>query len=76
MPRTPEQIRDAAIHHFNDRAVAKFNAGQEEHGGSLDENTSFVDIEDEIIDLWFYVQSIKFQLSIKMTALQHGGQER
>tara|TARA_R100001530_G_scaffold28654_7_gene22699 strand:+ start:1126 stop:1428 length:303 start_codon:yes stop_codon:yes gene_type:complete len=57
--RTPERIRDTAIDLFIDRANAKFNAGQEEHGGNLDERVTFKDIEDEIIDLWFYVQSKK-----------------
>ena len=57
--RTPERIRDTAISLFVDRATAKFNAGQEEHGGNLDERVTFKDIEDEIIDLWFYVQSKK-----------------
>ncbi len=57
--RTPERIRDTAIDLFIDRANAKFNAGQEEHGGNLDKRVKFRDVEDEIIDLWFYVQSMK-----------------
>ena len=57
--RTPEKIRDTAIDLFIDRANAKFNMGQEEHGGNLDDRVKFRDIEDEIIDLWFYVQSMR-----------------
>ena len=56
--RTPDKIRDDAIEYFTREAAEKFDEGQEEHGGSLDERVSEVDIEDEIIDLWFYVQSL------------------
>tara|TARA_B100000214_G_scaffold828_1_gene619 strand:- start:122 stop:385 length:264 start_codon:yes stop_codon:yes gene_type:complete len=57
--RTPDQIRDEAIHLFTVKAYTKFNCGQDEHGGNLDIRVKFKDIEDEIIDMWFYVQSTK-----------------
>lgn len=57
--RTPDKIRDDAIAHFCEIAIPKFNAGQKEHGGCLDERVTIADIEDEIIDLFFYVQSLK-----------------
>ena len=60
--RTPDQIRDAAITHFIERAVPKFNKGQEEHGGSCDQRANFEELENEIIDLWFYMQSLKHKL--------------
>ena len=63
--RTPEQIRDQSIDLFNSRAKAKFDAGQKEHAGNLDERVMFKDIEDEIIDLWFYVQSMKMKCDKK-----------
>lgn len=56
--RTPDKIRDDAIEYFTREAAEKFDEGQEEHGGCLDERVCEVDIEDEIIDLWFYVQSL------------------
>tara|TARA_R110000824_G_scaffold125134_3_gene284052 strand:- start:1364 stop:1588 length:225 start_codon:yes stop_codon:yes gene_type:complete len=63
--RTPDEIRDAAIVHFIERAVPKFNKGQEEHGGSCDQRANFEELENEIIDLWFYMQSLKYKLERK-----------
>jgi len=57
--RTPAQIRDESIRRFNELAAMKFNAGQAEHKGCLDEEVTFEHIEEEIIDLYFYVQSMK-----------------
>jgi hypothetical protein len=64
-PRTPDQIRDDAIAHFIERAVPKFNKGQAEHGGSCDERANFEELENEIIDLWFYLMSLKYKLERK-----------
>ena len=64
-PRSPDQIRDAAITHFIERAVPKFDKGQAEHGGSCDERANFEELENEIIDLWFYLMSLKHQLERK-----------
>ena len=61
-PRTPDQIRDAAIAHFIERAVPKFNKGQAEHGGSCDQRANFEELENEIIDLWFYMMSLKHKI--------------
>jgi hypothetical protein len=68
-PREPNQIRDDAIVRFIEIAVPKFDKGQEEHGGNLDERASFEDLEDEIVDLFFYLQSLKH----KITKAQENG---
>ena len=57
--RTPAEIRDESIRRFNELAAMKFNAGQAEHKGCLDERVTFAHMEEEIIALWFYVQSMK-----------------
>jgi hypothetical protein len=63
-PRTPSEIRDAAIERYNSIAQPKFDAGQKEHGGSLDLRVQWEDLEYEVIDLWFYIQSMKRSNSI------------
>ena len=68
--RTPDDIRDTAIQDFTLKAYAKFNCGQDEHGGNLDTRVRFRDIEDEIIDLWFYVQSMKAKYEAKQVKLK------
>lgn len=68
--RTPDEIRDEAIHFFTLKAHTKFNCGQDEHGGNLDTRVKFRDIEDEIIDLWFYVQSMRTKYESKQVKLK------
>lgn len=68
--RTPDEIRDTAIQDFTLKAYAKFNCGQDEHGGNLDTRVRFRDIDDEIIDLWFYVQSMKAKYGAKQAQLK------
>jgi len=68
--RTPDEIRDEAIQDFTLKAYAKFNCGQDEHGGNLDTRVRFRDIDDEIIDLWFYVQSMKAKYGAKQAQLK------
>lgn len=68
--RTPDEIRDEAIQFFTLKAYAKFNCGQDEHGGNLDKRVRFRDIEDEIIDLWFYVQSLRTKYESKQVKLK------
>ena len=64
--RTPNQIRDESIKCFNQLAPAKYNAGQEEHGGLLDEREDVInDLRGEAIDFWFYVETAAWQLQEK-----------
>ena len=35
--RSPDQIRDEAVQDWHQRAPLKYNEGQKEHGGSLDQ---------------------------------------
>lgn len=53
------EFRDASIQIFINRAREKYDKGQEEHGGFLPTDVSFNDLEEEIIDLWFYLQGMK-----------------
>jgi hypothetical protein len=56
------KFRDACIKNFIGKASAKYDKGQLEHGGYLPSDVSFVDIEDEVIDIWFYVQAMKVKI--------------
>ena len=67
--RTPDKIRDDALQYFMETAGDKFDAGQKEHGGSLDIRVSEVDINDEITDLWFYVQSLSEKHRVQIVDL-------
>ena len=59
---TPEGIREAAMSRFEPKARAKYNRGQREHGGILSETVVLNDLEDEIIDLWFYLCALRTKL--------------
>ena len=66
LERTPNQIRDESIKCFNQMAPAKYNAGQLEHGGLLDEREDIIaDLRGEAIDFWFYVETAARQLEEK-----------
>ena len=66
LERTPNQIRDEAIKCFNQMAPAKYNAGQKEHGGLLDNREDIIaDLRGEAIDFWFYVETAARQLEEK-----------
>ena len=67
--RTPDKNRDDAIQYFMETAGDKFDAGQQEHGGSLDARVSTADIDDEIIDIWFYVQSLSEKHRVQIVDL-------
>lgn len=58
------QFRDGAMQIFLNKAKAKYDAGQKEHGGFIVADVSMHDIEDEIIDMWFYVQAMKSKLYV------------
>lgn len=59
---TPETFRDKAIADFNVMAKAKYDKGQVEHGGFLVDRAGFDDMEEEIVDLWFYVRAMRQRL--------------
>tara|TARA_B110000495_G_scaffold182429_1_gene177950 strand:- start:333 stop:563 length:231 start_codon:yes stop_codon:yes gene_type:complete len=52
-------LRDRSILQFQYRAKTKYDKGQAEHGGYLADRVDFKDLEDEIIDMWFYIQALK-----------------
>tara|TARA_Y100000593_G_C4315368_1_gene340580 strand:- start:3261 stop:3455 length:195 start_codon:yes stop_codon:yes gene_type:complete len=59
---TPDEIRDRQIEKFMLLAKVKFDKGQREHKGILTERVNWKDLEDEVIDLWFYVCSMREKL--------------
>ena len=64
--RTPDEIRDASMARFNELAAEKFDKGQDEHGSCLDNTVNFDSLEEELIDLWHYTQSLKHQYTTKL----------
>ena len=64
--RTPNQIKNESIKCFNQLAPAKYDAGQLEHGGLLDERKDIInDLRGEAIDFWFYVETAARQMEEK-----------
>lgn len=61
-PPTPDEIRDKAMERFNKLAPDKYDRGQEEHGGNLSETVKLGFLEEEIVDLWFYISALRMKL--------------
>lgn len=59
---TPDDIRDWAMERFGAIAPKKYDKGQKEHGGVITERDSLAEIESEVVDLWFYIQSLRIKL--------------
>ena len=59
---TPEEIAKRSVDRFNKLATAKYMAGQAEHGGNLVNKVRLENAEEEIIDLWFYIQALRLRL--------------
>ena len=63
--RTPTQIRDDAVRCFNQLAPSKYDDGQrrKEVTDNLDTHPDLVNaIREELIDGWFYVNSLAEQM--------------
>ena len=55
---------DQAIKRFQVLAKHKYLSGQKEHGGNLWEKTNLlIHAEEEVIDLWYYLQGIRQKLN-------------
>ena len=59
---TPEEIVKRSVDRFNELATAKYMAGQDEHGGCLVDKVCLANMEEEIIDLWHYIQALRLRL--------------
>ena len=57
-----EDFRDDSLRRFLDAAKEKYDKGQEEHGGFIVDRVDFKDLEEEIIDLWFYIQALRHKI--------------
>ena len=68
--RTPDAIRAASLARFHELAADKFDKGQNEHGSCLDNTVNFDSLEEELIDLWHYTQSLKHQYNTRLNELQ------
>ena len=68
--RTPDEIREVSIMRFKELARPKYDIGQEEHCGLLDETVTIEKIEEEILDLWFYSQSLRVRHEAEIKKLE------
>ena len=59
---TPEEIANKGIDRFNKLAFKKFMQGQAEHGGCLVDKVTLDHMEEEVIDLWFYIAALRLRL--------------
>ena len=59
MSVTPEEIRDRSMARFNEVAGKKFDDGVKEHKTLLTDVDNLDELENEIIDMWHYVQALK-----------------
>jgi len=62
-PRQPDVARDEDIAAFTVLAKSKYDKGQKAAGTLLDETVTFEALEEEILDMWFYSQSLKRKLA-------------
>ncbi len=58
----PEEIAKKSVDRFNDLATAKYTASQAEHRGNLANKVRLENAEEEIIDLWHYIQALRLRL--------------
>lgn len=56
------RIKQDALDAFVSKAFDKYDAGQREHGGLITDRVCLEDLEDEIIDLWFYLHALRVKL--------------
>jgi hypothetical protein len=59
---TPEAIKNFALKRWDKLAAKKYDAGQAAHGGLITERDSIADLEEELIDAWFYIQAIRIKI--------------
>ena len=64
--RSPSEIREQAIMCFKQMARPKYDKGQKEKGTNLDDHPDLVGaIREELVDGWFYLDSLAKQIDDK-----------
>ena len=64
--RTTVEIREQAIMCWKQMARPKYDKGQQEKGTNLDDHDDLVGaIREELIDGWFYLDSLAKQIDVK-----------
>ena len=59
---TPSEVREHAIARFKAKAREKYDKGQAEHQGLIVDRDLLSEIEDEAIDLVFYIYALRLNL--------------
>lgn len=61
-----ETFKQESLKRFNERASEKFDIGKKQHGGNLWEKKDLISMaKDEVIDQWFYLDSLEKQIKDK-----------
>ena len=58
----PETFKEYALSRLERLARKKYDKGQAEHGGYLVDRVELKDIEDEIIDCFFYCTALRVKM--------------
>jgi hypothetical protein len=61
---TATSFRDWSLCRFQRLAKEKYNKGQDEHGGRVFERVSIDEIEEEVIDMWHFLQALRVKLDL------------
>lgn len=73
--RPPAQIREEGLERFNKLYRAKWDAGQKSHGGCLDETVTIEKAEEEVMDNWAYLQSLRVLHNKQLKAIEDSKNE-
>jgi len=53
---TSDQIKHNSLTAFLEQASDKWDRGEAEHGGKITDRDCLLELEQEVIDAWFYVR--------------------
>ena len=61
---TPTSFRDWSLCRFQIKAKEKYDKGQDEHGGNVCDRITIDEIEEEVIDMWHFLQALRVKLKL------------
>ncbi len=73
--RQPHEIREGGLGRFVRLYRAKWDRGQKEHGGCLDKTVTIEKVEEEVMDQWGYLQSLRVLHNDQLKALEDAKNE-
>jgi len=61
---TATSFRDWSLCRFQRIAKEKYDKGQAEHGGKVFDRVTIDEIEEEVIDMWHFLQALRVKLGL------------